>query len=339
MSGQTPTSHPDPGWLFTEFFSFQRAHALKTAVGLELFTHIDDGAVTAPTLAERTGAAERGIRILCDYLTIVGHLTKQDGRYGLTPNSRALLSKRSPVYMGSMGDFLLNEGLLQAFLHLPEAVKQGGAPPDPEGPLAPDHPMWSEFARSMAPLMDFVGERAAAQLTASGPATKVLDIAAGHGMYGINLARRNPQAHVTGLDWATVLAVARENAARFGVGERYHTVPGSAFEAEFGSGYDLVLVPNLCHHFGREANVALFKKIRVALAPGGRIAIVEFVPNDDRVTPPTAAAFSLMMLAGTPEGDAYTFREYQEMLKAAGFRDVRMTPLEELPWKLIVAVS
>src|SRR5207249_2173496 len=130
--------------------------------------------------------ASRGIRILCDYLTIVGHLTKQDGRYGLTPNSKALLSKRSPVYMGSMGDFLASEGLLQAFLHLPEAVKQGGAPPDPEGPLAPDHPMWVAFARSMAPLMDFVGERVAAQLTASGPATKVLDIAAGHGMYGIN---------------------------------------------------------------------------------------------------------------------------------------------------------
>jgi SAM-dependent methyltransferase len=338
MSTQTPVSQPDPGSLFSDFFSFQRAIALKTAVGLDLFTHIDDGAVTAARLAAQTGAAERGVRILCDYLVITGHLTKQDGRYGLTANSQALLSKRSPAYMGSMGEFLASEPVLQMFLHLPAAVKNGGAPPDPEGALAPDHPMWVYFARSMAPLMDFVGERVAEQLTASGPVTRVLDIAAGHGMYGIAVARRNPQTQVTGQDWTSVLVVAQENAARSGVAGRYHTLPGSAFEVNFGAGYDLVLVPNFCHHFGREANVELFKKIRVALAPGGRIAIVEFVPNDDRVTPPVAAAFSLMMLAGTPAGDAYTFREYQDMLESTGFRDVRMTSLGELPWRLITAV-
>lgn len=198
--------------------------------------------------------------------------------------------------------------------------------------------MWVAFARSMAPLMRFVAERVAEQLTSSGPVTNVLDIAAGHGMYGITVATHNPQARVTGLDWAKVLAVARENATNSGVGERYHTITGSAFEADFGSSFDLVLVPNFCHHFGRETNVDLFKKIRFALAPGGRVAIVEFVPNDDRVTPPAAAAFSLMMLAGTPAGDAYTFREYEEMLKSAGFHEARMTSLDELPWRLITAV-
>jgi cyclopropane fatty-acyl-phospholipid synthase-like methyltransferase len=240
--------------------------------------------------------------------------------------------------MGSMGEFLTSEPLVQMFLHLPAAVQNGGAPPDPEGALAPDHPMWVYFARSMAPLMDFVAHRVAEQLTASGPVTHVLDIAAGHGMYGIAVARRNPQTQVTGQDWMNVLVVAQENAARLGMTDRYHTLPGSAFEVNFGVGYDLVLVPNFCHHFGRQANVELFKKIRSALAPGGRIAIVEFVPNDDRVTPPVAAAFSLMMLAGTPEGDAYTFRDYQGMLESTGFRDARLTSLGDLPWRLITAV-
>jgi 2-polyprenyl-3-methyl-5-hydroxy-6-metoxy-1,4-benzoquinol methylase len=338
MSAQSQASRPDPGLLFSEFFAYQRAIALKTAVSLDLFTHIDDGAVTATSLAAQTGAAERGIRILSDYLVVAGHLTKLDGCYGLTANSRALLSKRSPAYMGSIGDFLTSDQLLHAFLSLPTAVKSGGALPDPEGALAPDHPMWVAFARSMAPLMRVVAEPVAEQLTASGPVTNVLDIAAGHGMYGIAVALRNSQAQVTGLDWASVLAVARENATRSGVGERYRTITGSAFEADFGSGYDLVLVPNFCHHFGRETNVDLFKKIRFALAPGGRVAIVEFVPNDDRVTPPAAAAFSLMMLAGTPEGEAYTFREYQEMLESTGFHEARMTSLDELPWRLITAV-
>ena len=339
MSAHSQTiSDPDPGFLLEEFFAFQRSIALKTAVELDLFTQIEEGKNTAATLAAQTGAAERGIRILCDYLAITGHLTKQSERYALTPNTQALLSKRSPTYMGSIGAFLASEPLIQGFLGLRESVKNGGAPPHPEDALAPDHPMWVDFARSMAPLMRFVAGRVAEQVSRSGPVTNVLDIAAGHGMYGITMAQHNPQARVTGLDWASVLAVARENAANLGVGERYRTIAGSAFEADFGTGYDLVLVPNFCHHFDRESNVGLLKKVRDALVPDGRIAIVEFVPNEDRITPPIAAAFSLMMLAGTPAGDAFTFREYQGMLDAAGFRDANMTELGGLPWRLITAV-
>ncbi len=339
MSTQPQTaSEPDAGLLVAEFFAFQRSAALKTAVGLDLFTHIDEGANTAAMLAARTGAAERGIRILCDYLTISGHLTKQDDRYGLTANSQALLSKRSPNYMGCIGDFLASEQLIQGFLGLQESVKNGGAPPHPEDALAPDHPMWVHFAHAMAPLMRMVAEHVATNLIATGPVTNVLDIAAGHGMYGITVARHSPQARVTGLDWPNVVAVARENAVKLGVGERYRTISGSAFEANFGTGYDLILVPNFLHHFDRAANTDLLKKVRAALAPKGRIAIVEFVPNEDRVTPPIAAAFSLVMLAGTPAGDAYTFNEYREMLEAAGFHNAAMTDLGRLPWRLITAV-
>ena len=46
---------------------------------------------------------------------------------------------------------------------------------------------------------------------------------------------------------------------------------------------------------------------------------LEFVPNDDRVSPPMVAEFSLIMLATTPEGDAYTLKEYEQIFRAAGF--------------------
>src|SRR5438132_1399036 len=83
----------------------------------------------------------------------------------------------------------------------------------------------------------------------AGASRKVLDISSGHGMFGIDVAKHNPQAHVYALDWKNVLEVARENAARFGVAERFHTIPGSAFDVDMGSGYDLVLLPNFLHHF------------------------------------------------------------------------------------------
>ena len=148
---------------------------------------------------------------------------------------------------------------------------------------------------------------------------KVLDIAAGHGLYGIAVAQFNPDAEIVAVDWKNVLAVALENAARAGVTDRYHTVPGSAFDVDFGSGFDLALLPNFLHHFDPAANIQLLKKIRAAMKPGGQVATLEFVPNPDRITPSMPARFSMIMLASTDHGDAYTFAEIDRMFRDAGF--------------------
>jgi 2-polyprenyl-3-methyl-5-hydroxy-6-metoxy-1,4-benzoquinol methylase len=164
----------------------------------------------------------------------------------------------------------------------------------------------------------------------------VLDIAAGPGAYGIEIAKRNPKAQIYGQDWKNVLAVSVEAARSAGVEDRYHTIPGSAFEAGLGNDYDLVLLPNFLHHFDHEKNVALLKRVRAALKPGGRVATVEFVPNDDRVSPPMAAAFSLMMLGSTAAGDAYTFSELAAMMRDAGFSRSTQQPLPPSPQTLIL---
>src|SRR6202035_4159123 len=125
-----------------------------------------------------------------------------------------------------------------------------------------------------------------------------------HGLFGIAIARHNPKAQVVGVDWKNVLEVALENARAASVMDRYSTIPGSAFDVNFGTGYDLVLLPNFLPHFDPPTNVGLLKKIRAAMNPGGQVATVEFVPNDDRVSPLAAVAFSLTMLVHTDGGDA-----------------------------------
>jgi ubiquinone/menaquinone biosynthesis C-methylase UbiE len=151
---------------------------------------------------------------------------------------------------------------------------------------------------------------------------KVLDIAAGHGLFGITIAQHNPQAEIVAVDWPSVLAVATEHARAAQVQERYRTVAGDAFKVEVPDGFDVALVTNFLHHFDPATCTSFLAKVRRALKPGGRVALLEFVPNPDRVTPPMAARFSLTMLAGTPSGDAYTFAELQEQLEGAGFRNV-----------------
>jgi ubiquinone/menaquinone biosynthesis C-methylase UbiE len=169
----------------------------------------------------------------------------------------------------------------------------------------------------------------------SGP-IKVLDIAAGHGMYGITVAKIVPNVHVTALDWPAVLEVAKENATKAGILDRFSTRPGSAFNADLGEGYDFIFITNFLHHFDPPTNEKLLRRFHAALKPGGKTLTVDFVPNPDRVSPPMAAAFSLVMLAHTDAGEAFTFAEYEKMHRAAGFKNCSLQPVPDLPQQIVI---
>ncbi len=196
------------------------------------------------------------------------------------------------------------------------------------GTVAPEHPLWVDFARSMIPMMAKPAEEIGMFVRQSQPnVKKVLDIAAGHGLFGVEIGSRCPQAEIVALDWPNVLTVARELAQQAGIASRYRTIEGDAFQQEFGEGYDLVLLTNFLHHFSVPTCESLLRKIHRSLAPGGRVITLEFVPDENRVTPPPVAEFSLIMLATTPEGDAYTFRQYEQMFAAAGFSRRELHPV------------
>ncbi len=314
---------------------YQHTMALKGAIELEIFTHIGDGATSAAEIAKRSKASERGVRILCDFLTIMGFLTKSDGAYGLTQDSAMFLSKRSPAYLGTMTKFVLSDPLAGNFRDVAGVVRKGGTLTADGGILEAENPVWVEFARSMVPTAMMTAKTVAPIVGGTGP-RKVLDIAAGHGMYGISVAQANPAAEIVALDWKNVLEVAIENAKRAGVIDRYKTIPGSALEVDMGAGYDLVLLPNILHQFDVPTNVALLKKVHAAMKPAGQVATVEFVPNEDRVTPPQAAGFAMMMLGSTPGGDAYTFAELDSMFRKAGFGESTMRDLPPGPQRLVL---
>ncbi|HVS81893.1 MAG TPA: class I SAM-dependent methyltransferase [Pyrinomonadaceae bacterium] len=324
-----PAGQPTPALLFDTINAHQRTEAIKSAIELSLFTAIAEGKTTAKEIAEGCGASLRGTRILCDYLVIIGFLTKQNEHYALTPDSRMFLDKRSPAYMGTVIDFMLSPMVTDNFKQLTAAVKKGGTASDADSVVAPDHPVWVKFARAMAPMMAMPSQLIAQLADPKANAKlKILDIAAGHGLYGLAFAKHNQQAEVTAVDWPNVLEVAKENARTAGVSDRYHTLRGSAFDVDYGTGYDIVLLTNFLHHFDAATCETLLRKAHAALADGGRAVTLEFVPNDDRVSPPQAAAFSMMMLGLTPSGDAYTFSELERMFGNAGFT---RSELHELP--------
>jgi SAM-dependent methyltransferase len=323
MSAAAPTQQPTPERFFGALNAYEQTDAMKAAVELEIFTAIAEGNTAVATIAKRCKASERGVRVLCDFLTIHGFLTKDGAQYGLPQDSAVFLNKHSQAYLGGVIEFLLAPRIREAHAQLTEAVRKGGTALG-EGNMMPENPDRVKFARAMMPMMFMPAQVMAGELRKGGEAKKVLDIAAGHGIYGISVAKQNPTAQIYACDWKNVLEVAKENAQAMGVGDRHHLLPGSAFDVDFGSGYDVALVANFLHHFDPPTCTAFMRKVHASLNPGGRAAIVEFVPNPDRVSPPMPAAFSMMMLATTPSGDAYTFAELESMLKDAGFTRVEL---------------
>ncbi len=320
---------PNPERIFNTFNAYQQTAALKGAIELDLFTAIGEGNDNPEALAKRCQASVRGLRILCDYLVIGGLLEKEGGRYRLTRDTAVFLDRRSPAYLGSAINFINSEHLMDNFRDVAAIVRKGGTTRDGDSALEPEHPIWVEFARNMATLVGPSAEGISQLIDArNAPEWKVLDIAAGHGLFGINVAKNNPKAKITALDWPNVLTVAEENARKWGVQDRYQKLPGSAFDAEYGTGYDVVLLTNFLHHFDAATCRQLLGKVHRSLQSGGRAVTLEFVPNEDRVSPPAAAAFSMMMLGSTPAGDAYTFSELDQMFRAAGFS---RTELHALP--------
>jgi SAM-dependent methyltransferase len=315
-----PRQVPGPSLelIFETIHGFQRTGALKAALELDVFTGIADGAHTAITLARRAEASERGMRILCDYLAVLGLLTKTADRYELTSDSQAFLNQRSPAYVGTAIDFLLSPPQVNPFQDVASAVRNGGAVTG-QGVIAPEHPVWVMFAHAMAPLMALPTELLADWLAVEQDAQlRVLDIAAGHGLYGLAIAKRNPHAEIIAVDWANVLEVALENARTAGVG------------------YDVVLLVNFLHHFEPAMVEAVLQKVYQALRDRGRVAILEFIPNEDRISPRVPAAFSMMMLATTPHGDAYTFSEYERVLRDVGFASSELHDLQPTYFRVVL---
>jgi SAM-dependent methyltransferase len=326
---------PSPDRIMGMLNGFQGSAMLKAGIDLSLFTEIAAGAGSPAALADRCRASEHGVEALCDSLTVMGLLEKSGGVYRLGPDAAVFLDRKSPAYMGGMAGFLMAPEMMQNWSDVAAVVRRGG--PVGLANVAPEAPIWVEFAKGMGAFAGFTAKMMAGLIVKDGAPAKVLDIAAGHGLFGIEIAKLAPGAQIVAQDWPQVLEVAHDNAVAAGVANRWAALPGSAFDVPLGTGYDVVLLTNFLHHFDVETCEAVLRKSFDALAPGGRVVTLEFVPNEDGISPPLAAMFSMVMLVSTPKGKAYRYSELDAMHRAAGFSDCELLELPPTPQRLVVA--
>lgn len=332
------TVEPTPQHLFEVVGGFQDSAALEGAIDLDLFTAIGEGADNPQTLSQRCNASERGVRIVCDYLVTIGVLAKDGGRYLLTPESAMFLDRKSPNCLAPLFKLMLSPTRRAVFSNLASKARSAEPVEESGGEVAGQEAYWVEFARGFAPLDGLAAERLADLVERQGiRPSRVLDLAAGHGLWGIAIARRNPDAFVVAVDRPAVLEVARANAARSGLGARYETIGGDAFQVEFGKDYDLVLITNFLAGMDSPSCEKCLVRAHSALKVGGHLVVLDVVPNEDRVTPLVPAQFALTMLAEGGTGEVQTFADYSRLLETAGFESAEISPLLPSVESVIIA--
>jgi 2-polyprenyl-3-methyl-5-hydroxy-6-metoxy-1,4-benzoquinol methylase len=297
---------------------------LESAIRHRVFDVLDGGAKTLKETATATGASERGLRAIMNVLVGLNFLSKADGRYSLTPESEAFLVSTKPSFQGGMLRHT-SQQLIPKWLHLNEIVGTG-KPVSAVNQEGQGTEFFQELVVDIFPMSYPSAQVLAGHLALGGADAKVrvLDLAAGSGVWGIALAQSSDGVTVTAVDWADVLPVTEKTVARFGLSDRYTFVAGDLLAADFGRGQNVATLGHILHSEGEARSRKLLKKTFEAMAPGGTIAIAEFLVNQDRTGPVSSLLFAANMLVNTDDGDTYSFEEISGWLKEAGFTNPRL---------------
>ncbi len=316
-------SHPDPGsdadpnplQLIELQFRAAESRVLTAAVQLDVFTHIARGASTAATVAAAAAADPRAMRMLLDAAAVLGLLRKQGEAYALTPLSARYLAENSPDYLG---EGLKLDRHWPGWTHLADAVRAGRPPRAgrPQGERFAAPALRGMYAQNR-PAAERLGQALSPALP---PSARVLDVACGSAVWSLALARAQPALRVTALDFPPVLELAREFIARENAAAQYEFLPGDMHAVALEpAAYDLILLANVAHSAGEAKLRQLLHRLAAALRPGGRLAIVDMIPDPERTGPLLPVIFALNLLLHTEQGDAYTLGQYRAWLEAAGF--------------------
>jgi len=306
-------------------FAYAPPLIISAGVSNKVFDSLEDGAKTAEQVAGQTGASARALRILMNALVGLDLLKKdRNEKYSLTPESAAfLLSNKPGTHAGFFGT--IAPQIISRWLRLSDIVREG-RPAVAVNQEAEGTEFFSQLVENIIPMSYPPAQKLGdhLKLARTRNEIRVLDLAAGSGIWGIALAQKSSRVRVTAVDWAGMIPTAKRITQKFGVGDRFNYVEGDILDANFGSGYDVATLGHILHSEGEERSRELLKKTFRALKSGGTIAIAEWLVDDDRTKPLPSLMFAVQMLVNTEKGDTFSFNEIKSWLQEAGFKKVQV---------------
>jgi precorrin-6B methylase 2 len=245
----------------------------------------------------------------------------KQGYYSLTPESSTFLVSTKPSFHGGMIRHC-SEQLIPKWLNLNEIVVTG-QPKRAVNQEGPGGDFFQEFVNDIFPMSYGAAQVLGQHVLAADPALRVLDLAAGSGVWGIAISQQSDKVRVTAVDWPEVLPVTRQTVEKFGLTSYFTFIEGDLLQVDFGAGHTLATLGHILHSEGAERSRQLLVKTFAALASGGTIAIAEFLVNAERTGPVNGLFFAVNMLVNTDNGDTFSFEEISAWLTEAGFINPR----------------
>ncbi len=294
--------------------------ALRVGVSLDVFSKLSKGPKSAHEVAAELSANEDGIEFLMNALTALGFLEK-NGKYSNSEQAETYLSTHSQLYFG---DYVLDDRVAQAWMKLADVIKTG-KPANTVNQVEKAEEFFPKLAETIFPMNYGTAHLVATELkieTLPAPA-RVLDVAAGSGVWSLPLAERNKKLHVDAVDFPAVLKVTEKFAARHGVADRYSYISGDWSDCDFKDDYyDVVCLGHILHSEGKERSEALLKASYKCLKPGGKLVVAEMISDNERCKAVFPQLFAINMFLLTEKGCVFTLGELEEMFAAAGFKEI-----------------
>jgi ubiquinone/menaquinone biosynthesis C-methylase UbiE len=298
---------------------------LEAAIRHHVFDVLDSGPKDIWEVQKATGASARGLTAIMDALVGLNFLSKDEqNRFALTPESSTFLVSTKPTFFGGMVKHC-SEQLIPRWLNLNEVVATG-KPVTPVNEEKSGGEFFHEFVLDIFPMSYGAAQALAAHMNygSSGDPVRILDLAAGSGVWGIAQAQSSPRVHVTAVDWPEVIDVTKKTAAKFGLSDRFSFIEGDLLDVSFGSGHNVATLGHILHSEGETRSRKLLAKTFAALASGGTIAVQEFLVNKERTGPVNGLFFAVNMIVNTQEGNTWSFEEIGAWLEEAGFTNPRL---------------
>lgn len=305
---------PDPDLVYDAYTSTYSTQLFRIALRLDLFSPLAAGPADAATVAAACGCDAAGAQALLDHLCGLHLVDRRGGRYELTSTARTFLVPGAPAYAG---DAVLRETDPTTWEAMFEAFRSG-RPSHHAEDFVQD--AWLESYSRTRPARSMEMWRTAGLAPGQSPGRRVLDIACGCAVKSLVLAQADAGVHVTGVDRAEVLEVARDLADRLGVGARATFLAGDVLVDSFGEcTHDAALIGQLCYYLTPAQNEDLFRRVHAALVPRG-VLVIDVAMGGDGAS--QYAAMATALLWAISGGWAHPFEAYRQWLLSAGFTAV-----------------
>ena len=300
--------------------SFMKSRVILSGAELDFFSKLDGNFASAKNLADILGLDKKATTRLLDCLVTYDLLEKEKNRYRTTEKG-SYLSSQNPESVLPMINHM--NTIWDNWSRLTDIIKKGSGPifrPVVDSEHKEDR---NAFIGAMHVAAKRISKKIAEAYDLS-PFKKLLDIGGGSGAYTMAFLKENPRLNAVIFDLESVIPITKEKIVENDLHHRVHFMAGDFYKDDLPVGCDLALLSAIIHQNSPQQNLELYRKIYLALDPGGTLIIRDHIMDESRTNPPAGALFALNMLVNTPAGDTYTFEEVKDTLETAGFMGIKL---------------